>query len=854
MDKNQIIQAYEEAERRGLLSQLPQEKQDAWAEYKRRQKSKFSEEALAQVKANNEAYAKRQEENRPWFDKNPVGRMGVALAQGIANATFNPAGYAARAMGMDTRPFEPQNALERGTELAGQYGYDAAALTSVLQGYAPEYISGTGLGGNVVREMAKGGIPAALATSTGAAYTTGAINPENQYARMATDALGAIATGRIMTRPTTSVKQGGLDKVVGNRKDVKTINSGIRANEEVAQDVVDAIPQAKSKLQEEMMDVIDKTVGRKLDRELAYDNAQQSYNDYIAQNANRKVLDVSDGEVPQKVYNENGDIVLGGNKVLDKNGKIGYNGAKGENNEFRQISENGERGQVQLQQEQNSSYATGNEEERLAALGELVRKGRSDGRTSQDGLFIRRDDGTGVFSVNPKYNDLFDKAGVNKSNYIQLKETPDEARRFFDAISSAKEKLGDIGEQVWTYSPEEYQNMKLFLSEDGLSGVAVKPDGDIVSVFNSAKKSMEEVGSRAHALVELAKQNGGKKLDAFDTFLPKLYSKHGFKETSRDAWNNEFAPEKWNRDFFKKWNNGEPDVVYMQLDETPQEMIPNVNQLMSGLSENQQRIFNSVLKEGSSRVTNPEGSLKAVHRALERLNRRITATVKAVGTTEHPDVKELMAVKNRINQALDFGGIKPYDARIAKAKTLSEFWQRGYNAKPSDYKLGKIDFKNRRNKQAFLQGVMQKMVDNVTPDTNIADTIRKNETIFRNILPKKQYENLLKRAGVLDTKFKRLNSLERTANWKLMTDAENKRNMFEKVKDLIYNLGASAADSTADFVTRGGRSRNARELIKPEAIIKQKSWTPANTALGRQGLIDVLNYYMNSPLKEELNK
>ena len=40
MDKNDIIQAYEEAERRGILNKLPQEKQEAWAEYKRRQGKK----------------------------------------------------------------------------------------------------------------------------------------------------------------------------------------------------------------------------------------------------------------------------------------------------------------------------------------------------------------------------------------------------------------------------------------------------------------------------------------------------------------------------------------------------------------------------------------------------------------------------------------------------------------------------------------------------------------------------------------------------------------------------------------------------------------------------------------------
>ena len=95
------------------------------------QAPQFSADALAEVKANNEAYAQRQEEARPWVDKNPVARLGIAAMQGVANSGLNPAGYAARAAGMDTKPFTPQNAVERATELGAEYGYDAAALGGI---------------------------------------------------------------------------------------------------------------------------------------------------------------------------------------------------------------------------------------------------------------------------------------------------------------------------------------------------------------------------------------------------------------------------------------------------------------------------------------------------------------------------------------------------------------------------------------------------------------------------------------------------------------------------------------------------------------------------------------------------
>jgi hypothetical protein len=101
--------------------------------------------------------------------------------------------------------------------------------------------------------------------------------------------------------------------------------------------------------------------------------------------------------------------------------------------------------------------------------------------------------------------------------------------------------------------------MRLFLSADAKSGVAVKPDGDIVSVFAA--------NNSGRALIELAVSAGGTKLDAFDTVLAHFYAPHGFVVASRMAWNNEFKPEGWDKQTFSAFNNGEPDVVFMARDD-----------------------------------------------------------------------------------------------------------------------------------------------------------------------------------------------------------------------------------------------------------------------------------------------
>ena len=104
--------------------------------------------------------------------------------------------------------------------------------------------------------------------------------------------------------------------------------------------------------------------------------------------------------------------------------------------------------------------------------------------------------------------------------------------------------------------------MDLYLSEDGQSGIAVKPNGDIVSVFagdNAPRGS-------GYTLMLLAIQNGGRELDCFDTHLPDYYSLIGFKPVAKMKWNDEYIPEGWNKDNFKDYNNGEPDVVFMVYD------------------------------------------------------------------------------------------------------------------------------------------------------------------------------------------------------------------------------------------------------------------------------------------------
>ena len=155
-------------------------------------------------------------------------------------------------------------------------------------------------------------------------------------------------------------------------------------------------------------------------------------------------------------------------------------------------------------------------------------------------------------------------AGTYKRGGITVHAlTADGNEQFHDAISSAK-AANKYGASVHVYEPEEYRNVKMFLTPDGLAGLAVKPDGDIVSVFKGPNSPLK--AGFAEAALSLATQQGGNKLDAFDTVLPGLYGANGFRAVARLAWNDQYAPDGWDKATFAKFNGGEPDVVFMVHD------------------------------------------------------------------------------------------------------------------------------------------------------------------------------------------------------------------------------------------------------------------------------------------------
>ena len=154
---------------------------------------------------------------------------------------------------------------------------------------------------------------------------------------------------------------------------------------------------------------------------------------------------------------------------------------------------------------------------------------------------------------------VFKKAGLLSPKFVELAPVKVSAIWFNKTVSAFKAE-DKFGACVAAYPADDYVGMRLFIATNGRSGFAVKPDGDVISVFAYDK--------HGRAILEASTAVGGKKLDAFDTVLPVIYAAHGFKATSRLKFSEQEKPEGWNYETFKRFNNGRPDVVFMVNDPT----------------------------------------------------------------------------------------------------------------------------------------------------------------------------------------------------------------------------------------------------------------------------------------------
>lgn len=127
---------------------------------------------------------------------------------------------------------------------------------------------------------------------------------------------------------------------------------------------------------------------------------------------------------------------------------------------------------------------------------------------------------------------------------------------YVEELTKTKESDPETYWSVSEVSPEDAAKGTIIDTPDG--SALVKPDGDIAGLF---KKLTSKAKGVAQDLLNKAVAAGGIKLDNFDGYLTKQYEKAGFRIVSRTPFNEQYAPDGWNKE-----KHGTPDVVAMVYD------------------------------------------------------------------------------------------------------------------------------------------------------------------------------------------------------------------------------------------------------------------------------------------------
>lgn len=160
------------------------------------------------------------------------------------------------------------------------------------------------------------------------------------------------------------------------------------------------------------------------------------------------------------------------------------------------------------------------------------------------------------------------KQGIQKA-YPYIKEFPNvyeiQDGEAYKKLQEESLVYNKFRASVTVHTAEEYNQMRMFITEDGMTGLTLDKDGHLGGGFsNPMSKRKNDLAQ----LLVVGIKEGATNAEAFDTILPDYYSDFGFKAVSRVAFNDAegIIPENWDYEVYQQWNNGKPDVVHFIWD------------------------------------------------------------------------------------------------------------------------------------------------------------------------------------------------------------------------------------------------------------------------------------------------
>jgi hypothetical protein len=278
-------------------------------------------------------------------------------------------------------------------------------------------------------------------------------------------------------------------------------------------------------------------------------------------------------------------------------------------------------------------------------------------------------------------------------------------------IADLQETKQSDPEQYWSVdsvTEEAAKEGTVISDEDG--GVVVSKEGDIKGLF---KKIGSKAKGVAQKLLQKAIDAGGIKLDNFDNYLTPIYEKAGFRVVSRVPFNEEYAPEGWNKE-----KHGTPDVVAMVYDpenklDIQEQKFDDYDQAMAYRDQfipqvQQQLEFDQAVNNSAQSLKMVAPDLKIiVAENTEDAQLQIAEALSAVAPTQAADVAEGFTTETR-GQTVFVNG-KPFaivlDKSQADSKTVGhEAWELMLNDAFGDDQAKFKEFRDEIDRQLRLNG------------------------------------------------------------------------------------------------------------------------------------------------------
>jgi hypothetical protein len=278
-------------------------------------------------------------------------------------------------------------------------------------------------------------------------------------------------------------------------------------------------------------------------------------------------------------------------------------------------------------------------------------------------------------------------------------------------IADLQETKQSDPEQYWSVdsvTEEAAKEGTVISDEDG--GVVVSKEGDIKGLF---KKIGSKAKGVAQKLLQKAIDAGGIKLDNFDNYLTPIYEKAGFRVVSRVPFNEEYAPEGWNKE-----KHGTPDVVAMVYDpenklDIQEQKFDDYDQAMAYRDQfipqvQQQSEFDQAVNNSAQSLKMVAPDLKIiVAENTEDAQLQIAEALSAVVPTQAADVAEGFTTETR-GQTVFVNG-KPFaivlDKSQADSKTVGhEAWELMLNDAFGDDQAKFKEFRDEIDRQLRLNG------------------------------------------------------------------------------------------------------------------------------------------------------